>query len=375
MKIQMVDLRSQYEKIKTEIDTAILEVIQSSAFIKGQKVNEFEIALATFLNVKHVISCGNGTDAIQIALMALGLKAGDEVIIPTFTYVATAEVVALLGLKPLLVDVNPDTFCIDICQIEAKISPNTKAIIPVHLFGQCANMEEILLIAKKYYLFVVEDAAQAIGAQYTFKNGSTAFAGCIGDIGTTSFFPSKNLGCFGDGGAIMTNSDELAEKIRMICNHGQKVQYYHDCVGVNSRLDTIQASILLAKLPHLNSYTAARQKAANYYNELLKDNGDIICPFIGNNSTHVFHQYTIKLTGKLGSNRNLLKEFLKERGIPTMVYYPLCVHQQRAYKNWYNETDNFSISNNLVNQVLSLPMHSNLLETQQKYIVDNILEF
>lgn len=375
MKIQMVDLFGQYQKIKPEIDAAIQNVIDSSAFIKGTKVAEFELTLANYLNVKHVISCGNGTDALQIALMALGLKAGDEVILPAFTYIATAEVIALLGLSPILMDVNPNTFCIDMNQIEAKITPKTRAIIPVHLFGQSADMESILKLAQQYNLFVIEDNAQALGAQYTFSDGRVMFTGTMGDIGTTSFFPSKNLGCFGDGGALMTNDDALAEKIRMICNHGQKVQYYHECVGVNSRLDTIQAAILLAKLPHLNSFTAARQKAASYYNELLKDNSDIICPVTDNQSTHVFHQFTIKLTGKLGSNRNLLKEFLKERGIPTMVYYPLCVHQQNAYKQWMVNCASFPNAENLTQQVLSLPMHTELTEEEQEYIVKQFIGF
>jgi len=368
----MVDLRSQYEKIKNEIDAGIQEVIRSSEFIKGRKVKEFEVALANYLNTSHVISCGNGTDALQIALMALGLKAGDEVIIPTFTYIATAEVIALLGLKPLLVDVKADTFCIDAMQIEEKITSKTRAIIPVHLFGQSADMESILALAKKYGLYVIEDNAQAIGAAYTFSDGTVKYTGTIGDIGTTSFFPSKNLGCFGDGGAIITNNAELAEKIRMICNHGQKVQYYHDCIGVNSRLDTIQAAILLAKLPHLDEYSIARQQAAYYYNELLKDNVDIICPCIDPKSTHVFHQYTIKLVGKLGSNRNQLREYLKEKGIPTMVYYPLGVHQQKAYKHWSKNYERFSNSEKLTKQVLSLPIHTELRYPQISFIVASL---
>ncbi len=375
MKIQMVDLRSQYEKIKDEIDAAIQSVIDSSTFIKGPKVAEFELALANYLKVNHVVACGNGTDALQIALMALGLERGDEVIIPTFTYVATAEVIALLGLKPVLIDVNPITFCIDVNQIEAKITSNTKAIIPVHLFGQSADMESILSIAHRNNLYVIEDNAQAIGACYTFSDGRVMFTGTMGDIGTTSFFPSKNLGCFGDGGALITNNQILAEKIRMICNHGQKVQYYHECVGVNSRLDTIQAAILLAKLPHLNEYNIARQQAATYYNELLKDRIEIVCPISDPKSTHVFHQYTIKLNGKLGSNRNQLKEYLKENGIPTMVYYPLPIHLQEAYQGWYSQADSFSVANELSSQVLSLPMHTQLSEEQQKFIINCITEY
>ncbi len=371
----MVDLRSQYEKIKDEIDAAIQSVIDSSTFIKGPKVAEFELALANYLKVNHVVACGNGTDALQIALMALGLERGDEVIIPTFTYVATAEVIALLGLKPLLVDVNEETFCIDATQIETKITTKTKAIIPVHLFGQSADMEFILALAKKHGLYVIEDNAQAIGAAYTFSDGTVRYTGTMGDIGTTSFFPSKNLGCFGDGGALMTNNETLAEKIRMICNHGQKVQYYHECVGVNSRLDTIQAAVLLAKLAHLNEYNIARQQAAYYYNELLKDNVDIICPYIDPKSTHVFHQYTIKLKGKLGSNRNQLREYLKENGIPTMVYYPLPIHLQEAYQGWYTKADSFSVANKLSSEVLSLPMHTHLSKEQQTFIFNCINEY
>ena len=371
----MVDLHSQYLKIKQEIDKGIQEVISSSAFIKGPKVTEFELAFANYLKVNHVVACGNGTDALQIALMALGLERGDEVIIPTFTYVATAEVIALLGLSPILMDVNPNTFCIDINQIEAKITPKTRAIIPVHLFGQSADMESILKLAQQYNLFVIEDNAQAMGACYTFSDGRVMFTGTMGDIGTTSFFPSKNLGCFGDGGALMTNDDALAEKIRMICNHGQKEQYYHDCIGVNSRLDTIQAAVLLAKLPHLNEYNAARQRAATYYNELLKDRIEIVCPILDPKSTHVFHQYTIKLNGKLGSNRNQLREYLKENGIPTMVYYPLSVHQQNAYMQWMVNCASFPNAENLTQQVLSLPMHTELTEKEQEFIVKQFIRF
>jgi dTDP-4-amino-4,6-dideoxygalactose transaminase len=375
MKIQMVDLRSQYEKIKDEIDAAIQSVIDSSTFIKGPKVTEFELALANYLKVNHVVACGNGTDALQIALMALGLERGDEVIIPTFTYVATAEVIALLGLTPILIDVNPNTFCIDINQIEAKITPKTRAIIPVHLFGQSADMESILKLAQQYNLFVIEDNAQAMGACYTFSDGRVMFTGTMGDIGTTSFFPSKNLGCFGDGGALMTNDDALAEKIRMICNHGQKVQYYHECVGVNSRLDTIQAAVLLAKLPFLENYNVARQHAAERYNEMFKDLSEVICPVTDNQSTHVFHQYTIKLNGKLGSNRNQLREYLKENGIPTMVYYPLSVHQQNAYMQWMVNCASFPNAENLTQQVLSLPMHTELTEKEQEFIVKQFIRF
>jgi dTDP-4-amino-4,6-dideoxygalactose transaminase len=309
-KIQMVDLKSQYEKIKTEIDAGIQEVINNTQYIKGPQIKIFEDNLATTLGVKHVIGCANGTDALQIAMMALDLKPGDEVILPVFTYVATAEVIALLGLIPVMVDVDVDTFCIDTNLIEAKISSKTKAIVPVHLFGQCANMDEIMRIAEKHNLFVIEDTAQAIGSEYQFNNVSnrigieeftntstTQKAGTIGHIGTTSFFPSKNLGCYGDGGALMTNDDELAKKIRMICNHGQSVQYVHHVIGVNSRLDSIQAAILNAKLPHLKEYEIARQNASSWYDEILGNNNNIIIPKRNANSTHVFHQYTIQLVG------------------------------------------------------------------------------
>ncbi len=375
MKIQMVDLLGQYQKIKPEIDAAMQNVIDSSTFIKGPKVTEFELALANYLKVNHVVACGNGTDALQIALMALGLERGDEVIIPTFTYVATAEVIALLGLTPILVDVNPDTFCIDVNQIESKISSRSKAIIPVHLFGQSADMESILLLAKKFNLYVIEDNAQAIGARYTFSYGAVKYTGTMGDIGTTSFFPSKNLGCFGDGGAITTDNTELAEKIRMICNHGQKVQYHHDCIGVNSRLDSIQAAILLVKLPYLDEYNLARQSAAINYNELLKDLNEVVCPAKDVQSTHVYHQYTLKLKGSLGSKRNQLRGYLKENGIPTMVYYPLPLHLQNAYKSWCSNVDEFPVANQLSNQVISFPMHTQLDEMIQSYIVKHLKEF
>lgn len=375
MNIQMVDLFGQYQKIKVEVDAAIQSVIDSSTFIKGPKVAEFELALANYLNANHVVACGNGTDALQVALMALGLERGDEVIIPTFTYVATAEVIALLGLTPVLIDVNSDTFCIDVNQIESKITLRTKAIIPVHLFGQSADMESILNLAQQHNLYVIEDNAQAMGAQYTFSDGRVMFTGTMGDIGTTSFFPSKNLGCFGDGGALITNNQILAEKIRMICNHGQRQQYYHDCVGVNSRLDSIQAAILLAKLPYLNDYNLARQSAATNYNELLTDLKEVVCPITEVQSTHVYHQYTIKLKGRLGSNRNQLREYLKGKGIPTMVYYPLPLHLQKAYLGWSTDSNAFSVANQLCNEVISLPIHTELAKEDQTFIVDCIYRF
>lgn len=370
--IQMVDLQSQYLKIKDEIDASINEVIMSSAFIKGQKVRDFEDYLGDFLGSKHVISCGNGTDAIQISLMALDLKIGDEVIIPAFTYVATAEVIALLGLVPVLVDVDSKTFNIDVAQIEEKISSKTRAIIPVHLFGQSCNMEPIMNLASKFGLYVIEDNAQAIGSTYTFSNGLKKSAGTIGHIGTTSFFPSKNLGCFGDGGAIFTQNDLLAERIRMICNHGQKRQYYHEVIGVNSRLDTIQAAILQVKLKHLKTYINARQEAAKTYLKLLQDVPSIIPPITSNYSTHVFHQYTLKLTGNLESNRDHLRADLLSMGIPTMIYYPLPIHLQVAFKQLIKENRNLDIAESLCKTVISLPMHSELNISQQEFIVEQL---
>src|SRR5574343_385421 len=333
-KIQMVDLKSQYEKIKTEIDTGIQEVIDNTQFIKGPQIKVFENALAEELNVKHVISCANGTDALQVAMMALNLKPVDEVILPVFTYVATAEVIALLGLVPIMVDVNTDTFCIDTNLIEAKISTKTKAIVPVHLFGQCANMDEVMRIANKYQLYVIEDTAQAIGADYQLNDGSastvkTRKAGTMGHIGTTSFFPSKNLGCYGDGGAIFTNNDALATRLKMMANHGQSKKYQHDVIGVNSRLDTLQAVILDVKLQHLDEYCSARNAVADYYDSHLKDIPGITIPKRVSNSTHVFHQYTMKIAD---GKRDALKTFLQEKGIPSMIYYPIPLHFQKAYQ-------------------------------------------
>jgi UDP-2-acetamido-2-deoxy-ribo-hexuluronate aminotransferase len=372
MKIQMVDLQSQYLRIKDEIDAGIQEVIMSSIFIRGEKVAEFESSLGSYLNSKFVISCANGTDAIQIALMALDLQRGDEVIIPAFTYVATAEVIALLGLKPVLVDVNPQTFNIEVTQILEKITDRTRVIIPVHLFGQSCDMEPIMQLAKQHNLFVIEDNAQAIGAQYTFMNGERKFTGTIGHIGTTSFFPSKNLGCFGDGGAIFTQDEVLAEKIRMICNHGQKKQYYHEVVGVNSRLDAIQAAVLLVKLKYLNSFIEARQKVAQYYTMKLSTIFEFDCPFVSERSTHVFHQYTIKLKVEFGSNRENIKAFLKEKGISSMVYYPLPIHKQKAY---FQENISMPQAEILSKIVLSLPIHTEMNKEQLDYIIDNIITY
>ena len=370
-KIQMVDLKGQYEKIKTEVDAGIQDVINNTAFINGPAVKEFQADLENYLNVKHVIPCANGTDALQIAMMALDLKPGDEVITASFTYVATAEVIGLLGLTPVLVDVYPDTFDIDIEAIEKAITPKTKAIVPVHLFGQCADMERIMAVAKKHNLFVIEDVAQAIGADYTFTDGKKAKAGTIGTIGCTSFFPSKNLGCYGDGGAIYTNDDALAKKLRMVAHHGQSVQYVHDVLGVNSRLDTIQAVVLKAKLKHLDEYAASRRKAADHYDKALANNPKIKTPVRAKNSTHVFHQYTLQLTGV---DRTKLREQLTERGIPAMIYYPIPLHEQNAYKSDRFKKGDFPVTEKLCATVLSLPMHTELDAETLQYITENLLE-
>lgn len=371
-KIQMVDLKGQYQKIKPEVDKAIQEVIDGTAFINGPAVKEFQADLEKYLHVKHVIPCANGTDALQIAMMALGLKPGDEVITASFTYVATAEVIGLLGLTPVLVDVYPDTFCIDVKAIEKAITPKTKAIVPVHLYGQCADMEAIMALAKKHNLFVIEDVAQAIGADYTFSNGTKVKAGTIGTIGCTSFFPSKNLGCYGDGGAIYTNNEELAVKCKMIAHHGQSVQYVHDVLGVNSRLDTIQAAVLKIKLKHLDEYAAARNRAANYYDKAFANNPKIKIPFRAKNSNHVFHQYTLQLNGV---DRNKLREFLAGKEIPSMIYYPIALHMQKAYKSDRYKEGAFPATEKLCACVLSLPMHTELSEETLKYISDSVLEF
>ncbi len=371
-KIQMVDLKGQYQKIKNEINDSISEVIESSAFINGPKVKEFQTNLEKYLNVKHVIPCGNGTDALQIALMSLGLKPGDEVITSDFTFIATVEVVALLGLKLKFVDVNPDTFNLDVKQTEKAITPKTKAIVPVHLFGQAADMEEIMKIAEKNNLFVIEDTAQAIGADYTFDNGTTKKLGTIGTIGCTSFFPSKNLGCYGDGGALYTNNDKLAEKIRQIANHGSKIKYFHDEIGVNSRLDAIQAAVLNVKLNYLDDYIAARQKAADYYDSAFKNCEKIQIPAGNKKSTHVFHQYTIKVKG---IDRDGLKEYLNSNDIPAMIYYPYPLHLQKAYKYLGYKENDFPVTEELSKTVLSLPMHTELTEKQLKYITQKVLEY
>lgn len=363
----MVDLQSQYQKIKGDVDAAILNVLDSAAFINGPEVKQFETELQDYLNVKHVIPCGNGTDALQIALMTLGLEPGDEVITADFTFAATVEVVDLLKLNSILVDVDYDTFTIDTEKLKAAITPKTKAIIPVHLFGQCANMDEIMAIAKEHNLYVVEDTAQAIGADYKGRK-----AGTIGHIGCTSFFPSKNLGCYGDGGAIFTNDDDIAHRLRGIVNHGMYKRYYHDEVGVNSRLDSVQAAVLRRKLPFLNDYNAARNKAAAYYTEAFKDIDALLTPVKGEDTTHVFHQYTLRVTN---GKRNELQAFLTEKEIPAMIYYPVPLRKQKAYDNGhYNDAD-FPNTNKLVEEVMSLPMHTELDEEQLAYITSAVREF
>lgn len=372
-KIQMVDLKSQYDKIQEEIDTAVLNVIKSTKYINGPEVKEFQKELEAYLNVKHVIPCANGTDALQIAMMALDLQPEDEVITANFTYVATAEVIALLRLKPVLVDVYPDTFDIDVEAIERAITPKTKAIVPVHLFGQAANMEAIMEVAKKHNLFVIEDTAQAIGCDYTFKNGTTQKVGTIGHIGCTSFFPSKNLGCYGDGGAIFTNDDELAVKLRQTANHGQSKQYIHDRVGVNSRLDSIQAAILRIKLRHLDTYSAERNKAAEYYDNAFANHPKVKTPVRVKNSNHVFHQYTLQLADDI--NRDEMRTFLNEKEVPAMIYYPIPLHLQEAYTDPRYKAGDFPVTEKLCASVISLPMQTELDEEQLKYITTSVLEF
>ncbi|MDD3322417.1 MAG: DegT/DnrJ/EryC1/StrS family aminotransferase [Paludibacter sp.] len=371
-KIQMVDLKSQYEKIKTEVNAGIQEVIDTTAFIKGGKVIDFQHDLEKYLQVKHVIPVGNGTDALQIALMALCLKSGDEVIVPTFTFIATAEVAALLGLTPVVVDVDFETFNISIDALKKTITPRTKAIVPVHLFGQNANMEAILAIAKENNLYVVEDACQSIGSEFSFSDGKKCQSGTMGDIGCTSFFPSKNLGCFGDGGAIFTNNDELAAKMRSIANHGMEVRYYHDHVGVNSRLDSIQAAVLDVKLRHLDEYCNARRNAADYYDKVFSTTEKILIPARSSFSTHVFHQYTLKL---IGVNRAELIKHLNDKGIPAMIYYPVPLHLQKAYQNSRYKAGDFPVAEKLCECVMSLPMHTELSNEQLEYITNSVMEF
>ena len=370
-KIQMVDLQTQYQHIKEDIDRGIQAVIDSASFIKGPAVTSFQHNLEAYTGAKHVIPVGNGTDALQIALMALGLQRGDEVITPTFTFIATAEVVALLGLTPVVVDVDWDTMNISIEAVRKAITPRTKAIVPVHLFGQCADMEALMQIAKEHNLYVVEDACQAIGAEFTFSDGTKKQAATIGHIGCTSFFPSKNLGCYGDGGAIFTNDDELAAQMRAIANHGMVIRYHHDAVGVNSRLDSIQAAVLDAKLPHLNRYIAERQRAAAYYDQAFANHPNIHIPARDERSTHVFHQYTLRL---VDIDRDTLRDTLAQAGIPAMVYYPIPLHMQKAYQDPRYQTGDFPVAEKLAACVLSLPMHTELDDEQLKYITTHVLQ-
>ena len=371
--IHMVDLKGQYQKMQDELDQKVLDVIRSGAFINGPAVKEFRADLEAYLGVKHVIPCANGTDALQIALMALGLQPGDEVIVPAFTYVATAEVIALLRLNPVMVDVDPDTFNITAELVEAAITDKTKAIVPVNLFGQSCDMEPILEVARKHNLYVVEDNAQAIGARYTFSDGSVKAAGALGHIGCTSFYPSKNLGAYGDGGAIYTDSDELAAKLRMVANHGQVRRYYHDMVGVNSRLDSIQAAILGIKLARLDDYNATREAAANYYDQAFADVDALITPKRQHNSTHVFHQYTLRITD---GRRDELQAHLQQAGVPSMIYYPVPLYDQEAFRGTAaNEVDFLPVTDLLCKEVISLPMHSELDEDTLAYITAKVKEF
>lgn len=364
-KIEMVDLRSQYERLKADIDSAISGVVNSTAFIKGPEVRLFEEELQRYLGVRNVIACANGTDALQIAMMALGLKPGDEVITTNFTFIATVEVVELLGLKLVLVDPEPDTFNISTEEVRKAITPHTKAIVPVHLFGQCADMEPLLEISRQHGIHIVEDAAQATGAEYRFGNGTVKKAGTMGTIGCTSFFPSKNLGCYGDGGALFTDDDDLAAQIRCITNHGMKVRYYHDMIGVNSRLDTIQAAVLRIKLRHLDSFNRSRSEAAGFYDRELAGASGITVPARAANSTHIFHQYTLRIAG---GKRNNLRECLENEGIPSMIYYPVPLHMQKAYVHLGYSPGDFPVTRDLSEQVLSLPMHTELDDEQLSYI-------
>jgi UDP-2-acetamido-2-deoxy-ribo-hexuluronate aminotransferase len=370
-KIQMVDLSTQYQQIKQEVDAGIQEVIDTTQFINGTATKTFATALSNYLNVKHVIPCANGTDALQIALMALDLQEGDEIITIPFTFVATVEVVALLKLVPVFVDVDPDTFNIDVNAIEAKITPRTKAIIPVHLFGQSADMEKIMAIAAKHNIVVIEDNAQAIGCDYTFSDGTTKKTGTIGHIATTSFYPTKNLGAYGDGGALFTNDDELAKKVRIICDHGSAKKYYYDSIGVNSRLDSMQAAILNAKLKRLDTYNDKRQQAASLYDAQLANIPGIQIPVRAQNATHVFHQYTIRVA----ENRDALKEHLGALGIPAMIYYPVPLHMSDAYASYGYAAGDFPVSEKIAHEVLSLPMHTELDEEQIQFICQAIKSF
>lgn len=370
-KIQMVDLQTQYYRLKQEIDTAMQEVIESSAFINGPAVKEFQAGLAEYLNAKHVITCGNGTDALQAALVALDLQPGDEVITTAFTFIATVEVIGLMNLTPVLVDVDPHTYTIIPEQVEAAITPRTKAIIPVHLFGQGADMVRLKEIARKHNLYLIEDAAQCLGADYTTEQGQQKL-GTMGDIGCTSFFPSKNLGCFGDGGACITNDDKIAEKLRMFVNHGAKIKYYHETIGVNSRLDTLQAAILNVKLPYLDDFNKRRQKVAAFYDNAFKDIAEIDIPGRNTRSEHVFHQYVLRVKN---GKRDELKEWLKQKDIPAMVYYPVALHKQKAFEKWMNNDVSLPNSEKLTEEVLALPVHTEMTTEQLEHIKNGILSF
>ena len=372
MNIPMVDLKTQYQNIKDQVDAAILECVSSTWFIGGPNVQSFKENLAKYLDVKHVIPCANGTDALQIAMMALGLQPGDEVILPAFTYVATAEVIALLGLKPVMIDVEMDTFNIKVNEIEDAITPKTKAIVPVHLFGQIADMESIMAIAEKHNLYVIEDNAQAIGADYTFSDGTVKKGGTIGHIGCTSFYPSKNLGCYGDGGAIFTNDEALGKKIQMVANHGQSRRYYHDEIGVNSRLDAVQAVVLNIKLPLLDGYCERRNRAASYYDAAFAKIDELTIPKRANNSTHVFHQYTLQVAN---DKRDELGDYLKAKGISNMIYYPVPLYKQDAYNHYSPEGFKLVNTEQLCDTVLSLPMHSEFSDAQLQYITEAVVSF
>ena len=370
--IQMVDTKSQYLKIKSAVDTAIHEVLDSAAYINGKPVQDFTVALNTYQGSAHTITCGNGTDALQIAMMALDLLPGDEVITPSYTYIATTEVVALLKLKPVFVEVDPKTFCIDPVSVRNAITPKTKAIVPVHLYGHAAPMEEIMQIATEFGLYVIEDNAQAIGCDYTFLDGSKKKTGSIGTIGATSFYPSKNLGAYGDGGAIFTNDAALAQKMKMIANHGQQTRYYHEMVGCNSRLDSMQAAVLNIKLKQLDDYTNARRNAANFYNNAFAGNEKITVPYVAPYSTHVYHQYTLQLHNV---NRDALSAYLAEKKIPSMIYYPVPGHRQKMFSGFDLPPVDLTITDWLTERVISLPMHTEMDQEQLSYITENVLNF
>lgn len=370
--IQMVDTKTQYINIKDQVDSGIQAVLDSAAYINGKPVQDFGKNLSAYLGVKHTIPCANGTDALQIAMMALDLQPGDEVITPSYTYIATTEVIALLRLKPVFVEVDKKTFCIDPKAVEAAITPKTKAIVPVHLYGHAANMEEIMKIADKHNLYVIEDNAQAIGSNYKFSDGTVKKTGTIGTIGATSFYPSKNLGAYGDGGAIFTNDDTLAEKLKMIANHGQKVRYYHEIVGCNSRLDSIQAAVLDVKLKYLDNYAAARQKAAHYYNTAFAGNEKITVPYVADYTTHVYHQYTLILDRV---NRDELSKYLASQNIPSMIYYPVPAHRQKMFAALGGSDYNLAITDWLTERVISLPIHTEMEEEQLQYITTHVLKF